>query len=367
MHSNACRRPACRAGLGRVSLLATMVLAIGASITGGAFAQQDRVPDGFIAGIQGPEDLVQLPGTPWVVVSSSRFAANAGPASLRVFDAGRPDAVRLLYPTKLAKQAKSGSAKGFAPHGLDVRDLGSGRFELLVVDHDGETIDRFTLRASRNRAPRVERMERMERIQEPPRVWLNSVAALPDGGIVATNMHASDDPGFMKKFAAGESTGNLLRWSAGEGWRSFGPPLSGPNGIVAAKDGKSVYVAEWSGRRLWQIPLDGGEPRSVPLAFLADNLRWTDAGDLLLAGQTTTPEQNFACIDAPEECDKGFVVVRIDPSTLQVTELFKGGSAGVRGFGVATTALQVGSDIFVGSVTGDRIARYSLLTGDRVP
>lgn len=48
---------------------------------------------------------------------------------------------------------------------------------------------------------------------------MNSVAAPPGGGDVATNMREPDDPGFKKKFAAAELTASpsLLRWLAAEG------------------------------------------------------------------------------------------------------------------------------------------------------
>lgn len=53
----------------------------------------------------------------------------------------------------------------------------------------------------------------------PAHVSMNSVAAPPGGGDVATNMRAPDDPGFKKKFAAAELTASpgLQRWSATEG------------------------------------------------------------------------------------------------------------------------------------------------------
>lgn len=48
---------------------------------------------------------------------------------------------------------------------------------------------------------------------------MNSVAAPPGGGDVATNMREPDEPGFKKKFAAAELTASpsLLRWLAAEG------------------------------------------------------------------------------------------------------------------------------------------------------
>jgi hypothetical protein len=102
--------------------------------------------------------------------------------------------------------------------------------------------------------------------------------------------------------------------------------------------------------------LDGAKsaPRSVDVDFLPDNLRWTDHGTLLLAGPDARPEELFGCQARHEECPLGFTVAEIDPATLRVRVLFRGGDTT---FGGATGALFVGRDLWVGSFRGETIGR----------
>jgi hypothetical protein len=310
-------------------------------------ASAEDAPLGFVTGAANPEDLVALDGTQWVVVSAMRSKDRKG--SLMAVDTRAPAAAVPLY---------SGPA-AFAPHGIAARARGGGQFELLVVDHGtGEAIARMVIEVGDHRPPRV---VGVARVRLPTGVSANGVAPLPDGGFAVTSMFDPRDPGHVDKLAARAPTGAIWRWSPGAGWREIvRPRLSGANGIAVSPDGKTLFASEWAARRIWRIPLDGGEPRSAPTAFLPDNLRWMRDGGLLVAGQTASPRGLFGCQDGKARCPMGFTVAVVDPATLAVRPLVGGDAASfaATGFGGATGAIQVGDEIWVGSFTGDRVARF---------
>ena len=255
-----------------------------------------------------------------------------------------------------AESGRRGAA-AFDPHGIDVRALGSSRFELLVVDHGGgEAIDRLTVDAGGPRPVIVEGM----RIEQPPGTSGNAVAFDPDGGLVMTSMFDPRDPETLVKFAEGRATGGVWRWNEALGWRRVGPDLSGANGIAISPDGRMIIVSEWAARRVWKWSIDGDVLGQAEVDFLPDNLRWTADGSLLLAGQADRPERVFGCEARGIACPLAFAVTRLDPHSITLTTLVRASheQATALGFGGATGALQVGHEMWVGSFTGRRIALY---------
>ncbi|AKV04011.1 hypothetical protein AKJ09_10674 [Labilithrix luteola] len=348
---------------GGVGVLAWLVVSCGAAVgprpgSSTAVPSTDLVPGPFVTGVWNPEDLIRVPNTPWVLVSAMK--SERAPGALLAVDVRYPTESLSLWPRPAPSAAPGDSAPVFAPHGIDVRPIGDGKFELLVVDHGGgEFIDRFSLEARGDDAPVI---RFVGRVVLPAGTSANGVAATADGGFVMTSMFDPRDSDFVAKFAAARPTGSVWRWSEAAGWTELPTPrLSGANGIIVTRDGKHVVVAEWAGRRLWRIPLASDatdRPRSVAVPFLPDNLRWTHAGDLLLAGQTTAPEELFGC--EPERCPKGFVVARVDADILSMTPILRGddASAAKSGFLAATGAIQVGETIWVGSFMGKSLGCY---------
>lgn len=142
---------------------------------------------GFVDGVWHPEDLVELPGTSWIIVSCMRSAVHAG--GLFKVDTVRPSHATELRWAPAAQQARLGPDV-FDPHGIAVRRLADDAFELLVVDHGGgEAIDRLVLELDEE-GPFV---AAGERLVQPPRTSANAVAHLPDGGFVMTSMFDPTD------------------------------------------------------------------------------------------------------------------------------------------------------------------------------
>src|SRR2546427_5076888 len=85
-----------------------------------------------------------------------------------------------------------------------------------------------------------------------------------------------------------------------------------------------------------------------PVGFRVYTLRWAPDGTRIAAGQGGA---------APSQTSN---VVKVDPATLKFQELVRHPS--IEGFGVTTVAIQIGKELWLGSVRGDRIAIFPLLT-----
>ena len=311
-------------------------------------------PSGFVGGVWHPEDLLYLDGTPWIVVSAMRSMRGKG-ALLMINATTKAPASEI--PWDAAAESGRRAASAFDPHGIDVRALDRGRFELIVVDHGaGEAIDRLIL--DTNGAWPV--IVAGSRVEQPEGTSGNAVAFVPGGGFVMTSMFDPRDPDTLAKFAEGRSTGGVWRWDEQHRWRRLGPDLSGANGIAVSSDGATIFVSEWSGGCVWKWSIDGEILGRVDVDFLPDNLRWTAEGALLLAGQVDRPERVFGCEARGEPCPLAFAVVRLDPDAMALTTLVRASQdqAVAMGFGGATGAIRVGPEIWVGSFTGERIALY---------
>jgi hypothetical protein len=313
-------------------------------------------PIGFLNGVWNPEDLVDLPGSPWVVVSAMRSRGRTGGLLVARAD-GDGQATELPW-TEQAERGRAGRDI-FDPHGIAARALGDGRYEILVIDHGGgEAVDRLLLDVNSDQPT----LTKGERIVQPAGTSGNAVAWMPDGGFVLTSMFDPRDRDTVSKFARAEVTGGVWRWTPGDGWSRFGSlGLSGANGIAATPDGRGVFVSEWSARRVWRLGFDGAPETSTDAPFLPDNLRWSTDGKLLLAGQAARPEAMFGYEARGERCPLAFEVAELDPFSMTLRPLVRADEhlAGVIGFGGATGALEVGGELWVGSFTGERIARFA--------
>ncbi len=312
-------------------------------------------PAGFLEGVWNPEDLVALPGSPWIVISAMRSRRRHG-GLLAARRHGGEAAVEIAW-SESAEKARRGREL-FDPHGIAARRLGENVYELLVIDHGGgEAVDRLRVDTAGERPVILEG----DRIVQPPRTSGNALAHMPDGGFVLTSMFDPTDPDFVSKFAQGQTTGGVWRWTSGNGWSRFGSlELSGANRIAATLDGSAVYVSEWSARRIWRLG-SGGEPVGhAQTSFLPDNLRWTSVGKLLLAGQASRPELMFGCEARGEPYPLAFEVAVVDPDTMMLESQVRADERQVKawGFGGATGALEVDGELWVGSFTGERIAKF---------
>ena len=316
----------------------------------------------FVCNQVGPEDLVSVPGGEWVVASGD--AANGAIRLIRVRDL----TTTVLFPTAGSKERPDSKTYDSCPgpidpaekdkfraHGLALRPGRNSVHTLYVVHHGNrESIEVFDLDAR----PKLPTLTWVGCAIAPEQVGLNSVVPLPEGGFAASNYLAPGDTANRDHLFAGENNGELWDWHTGKGWKIIpGSEASGANGIEISKDGKWIYYAGWGSRTFIRLSrgLTPVKKDMVPLGFRVDNIRWTPDGSLLAAGQGGPDTALFGRGRAAGPGGTSNVV-KINPNTLQFQEIIN--YPFNETFAFSTVALQVGKEIWVGSVRGDRIARF---------
>jgi hypothetical protein len=292
----------------------------------------------FLCGQQGPEDLIGM-GADWAVASA--YEGTGGVALIRVRD--RKGIT--VYPSAAAKEQLDsktypgcpGPPRGaFTTHGVYAAPGAGPVHKLFVVGHGArESIEIFDV-DTRGETPAV---TWIGCVVAPDPIGLNSVRALPDGGFITTNFLPRNQP--MQSMMAGEKNGELWEWHTASGWQKIpGSEASGANGVELSADGKTLYIAAWGSQSFIRLSR-GATPfkrEEIPLGFRIDNIHWAKDGTLLGAGQV----------------NQDWRVVKIDPATLRVTQIYAQNETPA--FGGGTVALEVGDKLWVGSYRGDRIA-----------
>jgi hypothetical protein len=342
------------------SILLCAALACGLTLPARAACEADGKAK-FICGLKSPEDLAHVPGSEWIIVSGMADAQSHRGQLYAV--SPRDQSFKTIYPLEGSKTRHDRKTYGACPgplpngefgaHGIDVKRGASGVHTLYAVNHAGrESFEVFELDA---------------RGAEPVLTWIgcviypektsgNGIVGLPDGGIATTNFKDPADTNAFQKMTAGEITGNVLEWHPGKGWTTIpDSAMSGANGIVVTGDGKSLYVAGWPGKNVTRFERGAASPKRETIAtgILSDNLRWMADGSILVGGQDGNMPGVFQC--RPPECRIGSAAVKIDPRTRKATRIAT--YAGSAGFEGATTSLEVGKEIWMGSFRGERILR----------
>ncbi len=349
-------------GAVNMKLLALFGVALTVGLLQGATPQKAAGCDAlgnvqFVCGFVGPEDLVVVPGEQLVIASG-----DAAPGAITLIHV-KDKTARPLYPSATVKQrldAKTyDSCPGpidpeekdkFRAHGLFLRPAKNGVHTLYAVHHGNrESIEVF---------------EFDERAKPPALTWvgcavapdpvgLNSVVALPEGGFATTNFQPRGAARGRANMQAGEKNGELWEWHTGTGWKIVpGSEASGANGIEISKDGKWFYMAGWGSQTFMrfsrgQTPVKRDE---IPVGFRLDNLRWAPDGSLIGAGQLIPAAGGFAMATSR--------VIKINPDTLKVQDLVSYPYNDT--FNFSTVAIQLGKELWVGSVRGDRVARFPM-------
>jgi hypothetical protein len=300
-----------------------------------------------------PEDLVALPGDEAILVSEYGGMEGHVPGALallvletderrELFRGGDDDGA--ATPGWGDPACPGPLTAAFSPHGIHLSTRADGALQLLAVQHGGrESVEYFEVTGS----GRDWAVEWRGCVVAPDDAWLNSVAALPGGGFVATNFQRDE--------------GELWEWQPGAGWSEVpGSETAGPNGIEASPDGEWLYIGGWGTQSL--IRLSRGQTPvvvdSVEVGFHVDNVHWAPDGTLLAAGHAGSgPDSIFACI-RQGTCD-GVTsrVAKIIPNSLAREEIVRYPSNDRIILG--TVGIQVGDEIWVGGVGGgERIGRF---------
>jgi sugar lactone lactonase YvrE len=201
----------------------------------------------------------------------------------------------------------------------------------------------------------------------PQGLAANSVAAFPDGSILATVLLM---PGkSFQDSVARRPTGAVFEWKPGSAGfvQVAGTELPGNNGIEASPDGREFYVVS-SGLQTIVAFSRGNPARQLrttrPLPFTPDNVHLGPDGRLFTAGMANdVPE----CGGAPgpqhdlarlATCPRGTIAAAIDVKSFRDDIVLI--TSVIPAFSNATMVLPVGRELWVGTFSGDRIARGEL-------
>ena len=335
------------------AVLAAVACAVSTQAAG-AQSCADEGDVGYVCGLNNPEDLLRVEGTPFVLTGNTGDTDSQGGGFYAVdvrtrqvrdlpidFSAPAHDAYRdCPGPPDPAK---------FSAHGID---LTSDR-TVLAVNHGGrESIEVFRLTASGAGLA----LTWIGCAMVPESSVANSVAALPDGGFVTTVPLRSSQE--LPNAGLGRPTGAVYRWAPAGGWRPVPVELSFPNGILVSRDGASLFVAGYTEQAVAKVALaTGAVDAKVKLPFNPDNLRWAPDGDILAAGQDAEPAfVQLTCVSTDvETCQVPTGVSSIEPGSLRATTIFE--REGDERFGAGTSAIVVDDELWIGSFRAQRLLR----------
>jgi hypothetical protein len=316
----------------------------------------DRPGVRAICGIAAPEDIVRIDARHLVVGSMS-------PANhLYLLDTSADT----LMPMDTALTAVDAAGNWGDPacalpesmvlHGLDVARRPGGEQQLLAVNHGGrESVEFFQVVSAAGAAPSL---HWRGCVMAADNAQFNDVAALPDGGFLATDpITASWQLPRMLLGALGMNTGRVYRWRPAAGYEPVPHTDSAyPNGILLAPDGQTFFLNRYLDGIVQQHDLDSGEILGSVEIEKPDNSSWSDEGELLVASHSASVFTLLAAVlSEPQERNEiPYAIVAVDPADFSRRTLYRGD---VNDLGGGTVAQQQGEGLYIGAFKGDRLIR----------
>jgi arylesterase/paraoxonase len=213
----------------------------------------------LVTGPVGPEDLTIHPRTGVAYVSASdRRAVAAGkavPGGIYAYDLDDPGAT----PVNLTSFAN----EAFQPHGISLWVEAGGREVLFVVNHPApqtgkpaHTIEIFEMRGGK--------LFHRDSLTDPLLVMPNDIVAVGPDRFYVTNTHANP-PGRRQTMESylRFADAKVLYYDGQSFWPAVEDRLF-PNGINVSPDGRTLYLASTTGRRVEVFDRD---PETGSLAF----------------------------------------------------------------------------------------------------
>jgi hypothetical protein len=322
---------------------------------------------GIIRGPINPEDLAPVPGTDWVITSG--MTGPCAPLGRLYSIDTRDHSCSEIFPwdadfepdDRYDATATTLDPAVFEPHGIDVGIGPDGEMTLYVVNHGGkESVEVFHVHTD---GPRP-RLTWIGSLTLPHGCWGNDLVHSDKGGVIVSS--SFDVSEGMEKgqadMAAGLPNGAVAEWAPGNGWTLLaGGALNSPNGVAVSDDGAWVYLAGWRSKCLRKFSRGTSDVqiRDAPCDVMIDNITWSaDRKWILATGAYDTPMDEFAeafwgdasRVRLPSK------VWRFNAETLESEQLAEYGPSE---FGVATTALEVGDELWLGSMRFDGVARLA--------
>jgi hypothetical protein len=316
----------------------------------------------IICGTRSPEDLELSPDGKYLIVAQFVNGPPGQGAGMSLFDPSKKTFTKMTATAEPLKDWGDPACPGpigdaLAPHGTSIAKRSNGKMQLFIVNHGGrESIEMYELK------------------QAGPAwnlVWhgcvtttqaYNDVAALADGGFVATHPTAlqtqtKDGKGGAGNAFGGQPSGFVSRWTPGKGEAELPGTRTGyPNGVIATPDGRMAYFAAWTVREVHKYDLRAGKELGVvKLDFMPDNLTWTKKNQVLAAGIQGIQGECPAGSGTP--CIQGFGVAVVEPGKMQAKTVYD--SKGKRLISGVSSALQMGNAVYVGAFQGDRLVKLN--------
>lgn len=320
---------------------------------------------GYVWGPINAEDLAPVPRSPWVITSGM---IGPGASIGRLYAIHCEDrSCNEILPYLLSHTldaARFGPQDdldplSLEPHGIDVVLRPDGVPELYVVNHGSrQSIEVFEILLDGQRPT----LRWIGGVMLPGSTIGNDVAALAGGGFVVSTTGDIDGKlnVSLEQALAGEDTGGVLEWSSESGWSLLpGTQMNVANGVAVSKDGEWVYVSGTISRSIKKVSRGRAsvECHVVQTDILADNLTWSPSGSLLVAGTFGVDLQEFMALhfNGNPRLPIPSRVLQIDPVDLKVEVVVE---YGPETFGAATTALNLGSEIWIGAARDHGLACF---------
>ena len=241
-----------------------------------------------------------------------------------------------------------------------------GRTELYVVNHGGnESVEVFDVDLDESRPS----LKWVGGVRLPGTAVGNDVAAVDHGFVVSTT---GDPDGrtevSVEEAMAGADTGGVLEWSTAQGWITLpGTQINTANGVAVSPDGQWLYIGGWNSRCLRKVRRGSTDLQTttVPLDIMVDNLTWSASGRLLAAGTYGTSMQDFLAGPSQSKSPDWASPRGSSASTRKHSKRKAARPLRADALGAATTALQVGREIWVGTARDQGLARFRFPTPNR--
>jgi hypothetical protein len=329
----------------------------------------------FVYGPVNAEDVVRLPGVPWVVASHLNADITSGMPPTR-YGPGPLESIRIdthevrrLYPSpestvdwdRVTYPDCPEPPSSLSSHGLNVRPLGNKSFRLYVNNHGGRhSVEIIDVAVDGERLRSTWRGGVVAPLEDLG-VWPNGVAPLPGEGFILSGFNvATWRPKYgWKRFARYQGTrpGERLVFGPGTGGMS--------NGVELSRDGEWVFIADTLRQSVFRMPMIDGEQSVLKLNFGVNNLRWGEDGRLYVAG-AVWPKFEHAedehKLFEQAQAVTGIIAAAIDPETLAVDIVVNDAHGFAGTYGATSTALQFENQLWLSSEISDRIAILSLRT-----
>jgi hypothetical protein len=315
-----------------------------------------------LCGYQSPEDLALLPDSSGLLVSEfGHMGETQGQLSiLSIADHSR----KVIYTANMHRQARSAVAiwgdpncsepQSFSPHGFDLAQRPSGRWQLLVVNHaEHERIEFFELSSNEGSEWSVIWRGCVQSIDDS---IYNDVAAVNDGFVVSRMMSSQNTGLAMLNYFLGRDTGYIWRWSLANGFQSVAHSEGVmPNGVVASKNGGQVFINLYGEDKVRVVDTNSQKVLTELDIQSADNSNWdvTQADKLLVASHDFNFLSMSECMSGGDNnCVSPFEIIELDSVDYSQQSLVVSDG---RFFGAATAAVRLEDQIYIGSFSGNRI------------